>query len=178
MRAISLRKLILTAMFAALSCVATLVIQIPSPLGGYFNLGDCIVLLGAFVLGPVWGAAAGGIGSMLADLILAYAIYAPATLVIKALMAAAAALIYRALYRLGHAFIGSIFGAVIGEIIMVAGYFVFELPMYGFAACVETALTTNLPQAAVGLTAAVALFTLLNKTRLTNKMQGGIVHAK
>ena len=42
----NLKKLVLAAMFAALSCVATMVIQIPSPMSGYVNLGDCFVLLG------------------------------------------------------------------------------------------------------------------------------------
>ena len=92
MKQTKLRTLILAAMFAALTCVATMIIHIPSPIGGYFNLGDCMVLLSAFVLGPVWGTAAGGIGSALADVICGYFIYAPGTLVIKALMALAAAL--------------------------------------------------------------------------------------
>ena len=59
MKQTKLRTLILAAMFAALTCVATMIIHIPSPIGGYFNLGDCMVLLSAFVLGPVWGTAAG-----------------------------------------------------------------------------------------------------------------------
>ena len=87
MKQTKLRTLILAAMFAALTCVATMIIHIPSPIGGYFNLGDCMVLLSAFVLGPVWGTAAGGIGSALADVICGYFVYAPGTLVIKALMA-------------------------------------------------------------------------------------------
>ena len=86
MKQTKLRTLILAAMFAALTCVATMIIHIPSPIGGYFNLGDCMVLLSAFVLGPVWGTAAGGIGSALADVICGYFVYAPGTLVIKALV--------------------------------------------------------------------------------------------
>ena len=99
MKQTKLRTLILAAMFAALTCVATMIIHIPSPIGGYFNLGDCMVLLSAFVLGPVWGTAAGGIGSALADVICGYFVYAPGTLVIKALMALAAALIFFCLFH-------------------------------------------------------------------------------
>ena len=44
------RALVMTALLAALSCVATLVIRIPSPTGGYMNLGDTVVLLGAYLL--------------------------------------------------------------------------------------------------------------------------------
>ena len=65
---LSLKKIVLAAMFAALACVATMVINIPIPAtGGYINLGDCIVILSGWLLGGAYGAAAGGIGSMLAD---------------------------------------------------------------------------------------------------------------
>ena len=42
-----LLRLVLTALFMAMICVATLVIQIPLPAHGYLNAGDAIVLLGA-----------------------------------------------------------------------------------------------------------------------------------
>ena len=51
-----LLKLVFAAMFAALICVATMVIQIPSPMNGYVNFGDCFILVAAWVLGPVYGA--------------------------------------------------------------------------------------------------------------------------
>ena len=57
-----LTRLILAALFAALTCAATMLIHIPMPAtNGYINLGDCVVLLSAFFLGPVYGMAAGGI---------------------------------------------------------------------------------------------------------------------
>ena len=62
------RKLVLSALMAALVYVATSIIQIPSPVNGYVNLGDCFVLLSGWLLGPWYGAAAAGIGSMLVDL--------------------------------------------------------------------------------------------------------------
>ena len=48
-----IKKLVLSALFAALCTVMTLVIQVPSPMQGYVNLGDCAVLLAAWVLGPL-----------------------------------------------------------------------------------------------------------------------------
>ena len=64
-----IRKLVLAALLAALVCVATMVVQIPSPMQGYVNLGDCAVLISAWMLGPLYGGAAAGIGSALADLL-------------------------------------------------------------------------------------------------------------
>lgn len=175
-----LRKMILAALFAALTCVATLVITIPSPTGGYFNLGDCIVILAGLVLGPVYGALAAGIGSALADLIAGFTLYAPATLVIKALMALCAGLLHRSLCRrgqhFGHSFAGALVGGVAAECIMVLGYGLFETLLYSAEAALANALTTNLPQAAVGLTGALALFTVLDRSRLTTKLTGGQQH--
>ena len=62
---LSLKKIVLAAMFAALACVATMIINIPIPAtNGYINLGDCIVILAGWMLGGVYGAAAGGIGCL------------------------------------------------------------------------------------------------------------------
>ena len=63
------KKLVLSALMAALVYVATSIIQIPSPMSGYVNLGDCFVLLSGWLLGPWYGGAAAGIGSMLVDLL-------------------------------------------------------------------------------------------------------------
>ena len=40
-----LHRLVLAALFTALTTVMTMVIQVPSPMQGYVNLGDCGVLL-------------------------------------------------------------------------------------------------------------------------------------
>jgi len=181
MRDANIKKLVLAALMAALTYVATSIVQIPSPMQGFVNLGDCIVLLSGWILGPWWGAAAGGIGSALADVICGYFVYAPGTLVIKALMALAAALIFRAFAkngsRFGKTFSGSLLGSVAAEIIMVVGYFLYELPLFGYAPSLKSAVTTNLPQAAVGLVAGMALFTLLDRTHLAARMKGEPIHA-
>lgn len=77
-------KLSLTAIFTALTAVATMGFTIYVPATkGYFNLGEAMVYTTAILLGPSIGAIAGGLGSMLADLILGYHIYALGTLTIK-----------------------------------------------------------------------------------------------
>ena len=47
-----IRTMVMAAVLAALACVATMVVQIPSPMNGYVNLGDCFVLLSGWLLGP------------------------------------------------------------------------------------------------------------------------------
>ncbi len=153
-------KICITALFAALICVATMVIRIPSPLGGYINFGDCIILVGAWVLGPVGGFAAGAVGSGLADLFSGYAAYVPGTFVIKGLMALAAALIV----KLVPLKISRIISAVIAEIIMIGGYYVFEAFIMGFGA---EATLANVPyngiQGLLGIIGGILLYTVVSK---------------
>jgi uncharacterized membrane protein len=76
-------KLAIAAVFAALVCVATLVLILNVPATeGYFNIGETMIYVAALLFGPLVGAFAGGVGAAIADLLVA-PVFAPATLVIK-----------------------------------------------------------------------------------------------
>lgn len=78
-------KLAITAAFTALVCIVTVVFSIYVPAtAGFFNVGESMVFLAALLFGPFVGAFSGGVGAMLADLLLNYPHYAPATLFVKA----------------------------------------------------------------------------------------------
>ena len=162
-----IRTMVTAAVLAALACVATMVVQIPSPMNGFVNLGDCFVLLSGWLLGPWWGAAAGGIGSMLADLLLGYGHYAPGTLVIKGLMALAAALLYKAL---GKNTAASLVSGLVGEVIMVAGYFGYAALLLGKGIGAAASIPGNLVQGAVGLVAGFLLMQVARRTHLEEKV--------
>ena len=59
------KRIVITALMAAMVCVATMIIKIPSPMKGYLNIGDCIVLLCGWLLSPGYGFVAAGLGSAL-----------------------------------------------------------------------------------------------------------------
>ena len=80
----STKKICLTAVFTALIFIVTRFIQIPIPLG-YFNVGNCIILLFCFLVPSPYGIIAGSIGSALADL-LSFPVWTIPTLIIKALL--------------------------------------------------------------------------------------------
>ena len=160
MKKIDLKKLVVSALLASFVCVATMIIQIPNGIGGYFNLGDCIVLLCGWLLGPVYGALAAGIGSMLADVFSAYVVYAPATFVIKALMAVVAH------FTLKKGTVRVIISGLLAEIVMLLGYFIFEgafLYNFGTAAA---ALVANSLQGIAGVISAVLLKEFIDRKRL------------
>lgn len=78
------KQLAAAGIFTALVAVVTVLVQIPIPAsGGYFNLGESVIYIAALLFGPLVGAFAGGVGSMLADVATGYIAYAPGTLVIK-----------------------------------------------------------------------------------------------
>ena len=159
-------RIILTAMFAALVCVSTIVIQIPSPMGGYVNLGDTLVLMSAFLLGPLYGGAAAGIGSALADLITGYAYYAPGTLVIKLLIAVVAALINRALIAGAPALkqpLRYVAAGIPGEIIMVVGYLFYAWVCLSRGAGAIASVPGNIAQAVAGIVIAAILTPIVTK---------------
>ena len=159
----NVKKLTLAGALAALTTVFTLLIQIPSPTKGYINLGDTVVNLSAWILGPLYGGAAAGIGSAMADLISGYTVYAPATLIIKAAMAVAAFYVYRQAAKTWKSLPARTASAIAAEVIMVLGYAVFAGFLYGSA---ETALLTvpeNLVQGTIGAAISVTLYELLLK---------------
>ena len=156
-----IRTMVTAAVLAALSCVATMVVQIPSPMNGYVNLGDCFVLLSGWLLGPWWGAAAGGIGSMLADLLLGYGHYAPGTLIIKGAMALVAALIFKAFKK-------NTAGALVGGV--AAEYFGYAALLLGKGIGAAASIPGNLVQGAVGLVAGFLLLQVARRTHLEEKV--------
>ena len=162
----STQKLAFAALLAALTCVATMVIKIPSPFKGYLNLGDCVVLTAGWILSPLYGFLAAGLGSALADLFSGYPTYAIATFVIKGLMALAAWGIYKLLHKKINSPVSRIIGGFIAEVIMVLGYYVFEGFKYGFAESLVN-VPANAVQGAAGLILGFALVKILEKTKIS-----------
>lgn len=159
-----LRKIVLAAVFAALTCTATLLIQIPTITKGYVNLGDCFVVMAGWLCGAPWGFAAAGFGSALADIISGYAVYAPGTFAIKGIMAVIAALIAYAFRN--HVFTGRLVSAIAAELFMALGYFVFEwIFITGTFETSVIGIPENLIQGTVGVLASVAVMTALEKTK-------------
>ena len=162
-------KPVTASVFAALICVATMVVNIPIPATkGYINLGDCVILLGAVILGPVYGAAAAGLGSMLSDLLLGYTYYAPGTLVIKALTAMCAALLFRAAeHKIKTPFLPA---AIAAECVMTAGYFLYESTVLGYGLAAAAAIPSNLIQAGAAVGLGSILFRLLRGVPVVKRL--------
>lgn len=159
------QKIVIAAMLAALTCIATMIIKIPSPLKGYLNLGDCVVLLSGWLLSPLYGFLAAGLGSGLADLISGYGVYVPATFIIKGVMAIAAYFGFRFLQNKVTNISARIVSGIVAELIMVFGYYVFEGFLYGFGASLVN-IPANAVQGVAGLIIGTILIKIFEKSKI------------
>lgn len=156
----------MAALMAALACVATMIIKIPSPLKGYLNLGDCIVLTAGWLLSPTYGFLAAGLGSALADVFSGYVTYAPATFIIKGLMALIAFYGFKLLNKKIGNLPSRIISGIVAEIVMILGYFVFEGFLYGFIPSAVN-IPANGVQGIAGLIIGVILIKVFEKNKIT-----------
>ena len=160
------QRIVMAALLAALTCVATMIIKIPSPLKGYLNLGDCVVLLAGWMLSPTYGFIAAGLGSALADMFSGYVTYVPATFVIKGLMALIAFYGFKLLHsKLGN-ISSRIISGIVAEVVMVAGYFIFEGFLYGFGPSLVN-IPANVIQGIAGLIIGTILVKVFEKSKIT-----------
>ena len=172
-----INKVIFSSMMAAITCVATMVIRIPSVGAvGYVNVGDAAVLLSAWLIGGPYGVLAAGIGSALADLLAGYAYYVPGTFVIKSAMAFVAYSVYKKLKQKETLeqkenkklrIVTYIIAGIPAEIIMIVGYFFYKALLLGkgFAAAAPS-LLSNTVQGITCLIIAIAIASALSHVRL------------
>lgn len=130
---------------AALVAVATLIIRIPNPMGGYFNVGDVMIFVTALTFNPIVSGFAGGVGSAIADAI-GFPMFVIPTLIIKGLEGSLAGLITnrKNVFR-------DILAVVIAGSEMIVGYFLVELyPLQWGLGGALAEVPTNVTQIVIG----------------------------
>ncbi len=116
------KKITFLALFTALVTISTITISIPHALG-YTNFGDLFIFLAAMFFDPFFAFVAGGVGSMLADLFLGYASYAPFTFVVKGLEGLICGLFVKLLLKAKfNEHLSLIFSMLLGAVVMIVGY--------------------------------------------------------
>jgi uncharacterized membrane protein len=129
---------------------------------GYLNLGDATILFAAALLGPA-AVIPAALGSAMADIWAGYVQYAPATLVIKGLVALVASWF---LHKTGATLVRKITGLILAELVMVAGYFLFEIFLLGLPTALFDVMF-NLIQAGVCAIVGLALLPVADRIRKT-----------
>jgi uncharacterized membrane protein len=136
-------QLSLMAIMSALVAVGTLIVRIPNPMGGYFNVGDVMIFVAALTFNPLIGGVAGGLGSAIADII-GFPLFAIPTLVIKGLEGLLASLITnkKNVYR-------DVLAVVAAGTEMIVGYFLVEVYLWGLSGALLE-VPANIAQIAIG----------------------------
>lgn len=169
-------KIVLTSLFAALICVATMLVQIPIPAtGGFANLGDGVILMCAFLMNPVNAILAAGLGSMLADILAGYISFAPGTLVIKAGVALIAASIFNHFGRNRSArmqMVVMIAASILSEVFMILGYFFYEAVCLGIGMSAAGAIIGNVGQGVVAVIVACIVTPVLARSHEVRELMG------
>ena len=139
--------MVLASLLTAIVVITTMFLAIPIPniTGAYINAGDAAVYMCAFLLGGPLGAIAAALGSALADIFLGSIIYAPATFIIKGLMALIAALLFPRFKA------RKLPALLIAGLIMPAGYFIYEWILLNSVAAAAAGIVFNFIQYAGGV---------------------------
>ncbi|MDO4466937.1 MAG: ECF transporter S component [Bacillota bacterium] len=166
-----IQVLVTTSMLAALTCVATMVIKVPTiGTNGYVNIGDTMVLISALVLGNPFGAMAAGLGSALADLLAGYAAYVPGTFLIKFLMAYVFCIVFISCKDKNvNTFVSFIIGSILAEIVMVGGYFFYEAVFLGYGYAAATSIPSNMIQGITCIVLANCMLPVLSRMKYYGK---------
>ena len=90
--------------------------------------------------------------------------YAPATFVIKGLMALIAHSVYKMLHKKIKKSVSRIISGILAEVVMVLGYFMFEGPLYGFGASMVN-IPANAVQGAAGLILGCVLIRMFKESK-------------
>lgn len=117
-------------------------------------------------MSPTYGFLAAGLGSALADVFSGYVTYAPATFIIKGLMALIAFYGFKLLNKKIGNLPSRIISGIVAEIVMILGYFVFEGFLYGFIPSAVN-IPANGVQGIAGLIIGVILIKVFEKSKIT-----------
>lgn len=160
-----IKMLVISALFAALTMVATMLHLFPSA-NGYVHLGDAVIYLAASCLPGGYAFFAAAAGGALADAIGGYFLWVPATFLIKGLLT----LTFTC--RRDRMLCGrNIAACAVGLVVTVGGYFAAESVMYGFASAVA-ALTGNVIQSAASAAVYIVIAAALDRIGFKKRVLG------
>ncbi|MFK5676604.1 MULTISPECIES: ECF transporter S component [unclassified Ligilactobacillus] len=159
-----IRKIIFLAIFTALNVAISRIILIPVPFThGYINLCDAGIMLIAALVGPEAGLLVGGCSGFLLDLISGYGQFMLFSLVVHGLEG----YLVGKLYNKQHYWC-LLLANLSGAVIMVLGYFIADIVLYGITAGV-LGIFTNVVQGIAGSIIAVVLVRVLKDVKFRRR---------
>lgn len=164
-----IKSMVYTSLLAALVCVATFTIKVPSFVtNGYTHLGDGFIFIAVILLGGKNGAWAGAIGAALADILGGYTHYALPTFVIKGIMALIMGYVINKMAEDNK--LSWVIGAVLGSIWQIAAYYVVGSLMVGSFVSTIMDIPANITQSIIGITVSFIFVVAFKNTPIGKKI--------
>ncbi len=155
-----LKHITLSGVLTALVFVVTAYLHIPTA-NGYIHVGDGFIYLAACLLPLPYAIAVGSGGALLADVLTGYAVWAPGSVVIKALSAMLFFGRRRRVICLRHCL-----ALIPSALVTAGGYYLYEALLYGNLIAPLAGIPASLLQAG----ASAAVFVLLGLS--VDRMRG------
>lgn len=158
--------LVLTAILSTIVLVSTVFINIKLPIGqgGLIHLGSAALFTAAILFGPKKGALAGSIGMGLFDIFGGWIIWAPTTIIARALQGYIVGKIAWSKGHRGDNVMLNIVAAVASTPVMLAVYYIGQGIMYNNWVAPLASVPGDLIQSVIGLLIAIPLCLALKKT--------------
>lgn len=157
----------MAAIFTALVFVVTAYLHIPTN-NGYIHVGDGLIYLAACILPWPYAMAVGACGALLADCLTGFVIWAPGSVIIKALTA----LLFTAKNKKIMCMRNRIM-LLPAAAICIGGYYLYESVVYGNWISPLAGIPASLTQAVTSSILFVVLGVAFDKMNLKSKLNGG-----
>ncbi len=161
------KEVVKIGLMSALIYISTAAINVPIGPGGVIHLGDSMIFVTALLFGWKIAAISGAIGMTLFDLLSPYVIWAPFTLVIKAVMGYIAGNISHSMGRKGTNTWLNILAVIVSSVWMILGYYIAEAIIYSNIYAPVATIPANFFQAFGGAVIAIPLTLLIQKSGYT-----------
>lgn len=162
-------EMVQIALLTAITYISVGYLNVPNGYGGVIHLGDSVIFLAAIMFGTRQAMISGAIGMTMFDAFSPYAVYAPYTFVIKAVMALILGLIAHGGNAKGSSWTRNVLGIALAGAWAVAGYYVTEVIISGSALVPAVSTIGNVIQVAAGGAIALGLVAALRNTSYFKK---------
>jgi uncharacterized membrane protein len=163
------RDIVTSALLISLVFIFTRFINIRLPIsinGGLIHTGNVMLFLSAIVFGRKKGAIAGAFGMGLFDIVSGWAAWSPFTFIIRGAMGYIVGTISYSRGKEGKSFWLNLAGILISSILMIAGYYLTEVILYGNWIAPVTSIPGNVIQLVVGAVFGLPAAAALKKVKL------------
>ena len=168
MKNISVKRVCVAGIFTALVFVVTAYLHIPT-INGYIHVGDGIIYLSACILPWQYAMLVGAGGAMLADCLTGFAIWAPGSVVIKAVTA-----LFFTNKKKKVITARNLLALLPSAAVCIGGYYLYEALLYGNFLTPVTGILDSLTQSVASSVLFVLFGISIDKSAIKSKIYGGL----